>query len=463
MALPGDRPAWSDRPLPRRVLQPAVRFMQIEAAGGIVLLAGALAGLLWVNLDAHSFHAFWETELTVDLRLVTLAKSLEGWVTDGLMTLFFFVIGLEVKRELVHGELADRRAAALPVLAALGGMIVPALIYTAFNAGGEGRSGWGIPVATDIAFAVGVLVLLGRRVPVQLKVFLLTLAVADDIGGIIIIAVFYTDVLDFSALALAAALLALVVGMQFAGVRNIPAYVLVGGVFWIATDESGIHPTIAAVTLGLLTPASRWYALEAYEQAVQHYLDRFRDARNLPGAEARNLHMTRTLREVARLSRETDSPLERLESALAPWASFLIVPIFAMASAGVELNGDVLADAASSPISWGVGLGLLLGKAAGISLFSVLAVKSGLAILPRAIRWPQLFAVAILGGIGFTVAIFIATLSFEEELLLEDAKIGIFVASVTAVVLGTIAMLLVTRPGGGQEQQHHAPDEVPAP
>lgn len=443
------QPPWreGEGPIPQLLIQPALRFMRTEVSGGIVIVLGAIAALIWANVDAHSYHAFWDTEITLDLDILTLREDLHGWVNDLLMTVFFFVVGMEVKRELTVGELSDRRAAALPVFAALGGMIVPALIFTAFNAGGEGSKGWGIPVATDIAFALGVLALVGRRIPVQLKIFLLALAVADDVGGILIIAVFYTADLDLVWLGAALGFVVLILVMQRAGVRAIPAYWVAGGLLWLATFESGVEATIAGVALGLLTPVRPLYASDpGLARALGRRAADLDLAAALPVARDRDAATALALEEAEELSREARSPLERLEHAISPWSAFLIVPIFALANAGIELSGEALEAAAKSEIAWGVALGLIVGKFVGIFSFSWLAVRSGIAIKPAVFTWAQMAGVAVLGGVGFTVAIFITTLAFDDPVLVEDAKIAILAASLVAAAIGFTILRLLPAP-----------------
>ena len=375
-------------------------FLRTEAAGGVVLVLGALAALIWVNADAHSYHEFWDYSLRIGIGDLEFDEHLEGWVNDALMVIFFFVVGLEIKRELVVGELRDPRRAALPILGAVGGMLVPAAIFARINLGHDGIDGWGIPVATDIAFVVGVLALFGRRLPAGLRVFLLTLAIADDIGGIAIIAVFYTEDLALEWLAAAIAAIGVIIVGQRLRVGWIPFYVLIGLVMWYATFESGIHATIAGVVLGLLTPA-----------------------RPFGGREV----------------------MEKLEHRLLPWSSFVIVPIFALANAGVEVTPSSLGDAFSERIAWGVLLGLIVGKTLGISVTTIAGLRLGVGRLPDGVNLAHVVGSAMLAGIGFTVALFIAELSYDDELLLDEAKIGVLAASLLAGVLGSVFLYVVSR------------------
>ena len=438
MTRPEDRVTWqeSDHVFARIAVQPVTRFMRVEAAGGLALVAAALVGLIWVNLADASYHSFWGTHLSVDLSIVHLDLTLTEWVNDLLMAFFFLVVSLEIKREFAHGELSDRRRAALPVISAVGGMIVPVAIYVGFNMGGDGINGWAIPVATDIAFALGVLSLLGRRVPLSLKIFLLALAVADDVGGIVVIAVFFTEEINVVAFGIALALLALVFVMHRVQIRAIGAPFVVGAALWLATHESGVHATIAGVAMGLAAPAGAPYARERFLESLARYRERFEKGMALSDKRESHDQTDAALNDIEELARESESPLDRVVHMLLPWTSFVIVPIFAMANADIELGGGALSDALDSPVFWGAGVGLVVGKLVGITGAAFLAVRLGLATLPRGVTWLQISGVALLGGIGFTVAIFLATLSFDSDQLITNAKIGIFAASLMAAVLG---------------------------
>ena len=425
-----------------QVILTAQSFARIEASSGIVLMVAALVALIWANSPwDESYFDLLHTELSIDLNAVDLELSLQHWVNDGLMALFFFLMGLEIKRELVHGELSTFRRALLPAAAALGGMIMPALIYTAFNAGGEGARGWGVPVATDIAFALGVLSLLSRRVPSTIRIFLLALAIADDIGGILVIALFYTSEISFTAMAVAALILGITFAFNRAGVRTINVYVVLGVLLWLAVHESGIHATIAGVVLGLLTPAVPYYSPESFGGDAEDLAARHRRARES------NDHVMQdaALADMEDLVQGTEAPLERIERALVRWVSFTIVPIFALANAGVAVSGDVASEAVTSAVSQGVFFGLVIGKPVGIFLFTFLAVKLGLCDMPRGASWPQIFGVGLLGGIGFTVALLITDLGFREHpLLADEAKLGVLVASAVAAIGGALFLYFVS-------------------
>jgi len=351
------------------------------------------------------------------------------------MAIFFFVVGVEIKRELVAGELRDPRAAALPTVAALGGMIVPAAIYLLFNTSTPEADGWGIPMATDIAFAIGVMSLLGPRVPTQLKLFLLTLAIVDDIGAIAVIAIFYTGEISIGWLIAAGALLVLIVVLQRAQVWYTPIYAAVGVVVWYAVLESGVHATIAGVALGLLTPATPLQREVLPDEVVGTVVD----PGDLSAASARRASL---------YVRESVSVAERMENLIHPFSSFVILPVFALANAGVELSRDGISDAASSTVTLGILFGLVVGKTVGVSLFAWIAVRSGLSDLPRSVTWPMVVAVAMLAGIGFTVALFITGLAFEGDefaLLDTNGRIGILVASFVASVGGLTLLARATR------------------
>jgi NhaA family Na+:H+ antiporter len=370
---------------------------------------------------------------------VKIDEPLVSWVNDGLMTVFFFVAGLEIKREVLRGELAAPRKAALPAIAALGGMVVPALIFLAFNLGRDGEHGWGIPMATDIAFAVGVLSLAGPRVPLSLKVFLLALAIVDDLGAIAVIAVFYTDGLALGWLAAATGLFVLTYALGRAGVRHVIIYAAIGVVAWLTMHESGVHATVAGVALGLLTPIDPHMGHGELEKSALDLVVDFRAGRR--GGTRESAELSRSaLRDLESLTRESQSVLDRLEHALHPWASYLVVPIFAIANAGIALDGGVVRDAASSPVSVGVAAGLVLGKPLGIAAFSFAAIKLGLATLPEGVRAQQLAAAGMVAGVGFTVSIFVTGLAFTDVALVDEAKLGILAGSALIGLAGLLAV-----------------------
>ena len=430
------RHRWSEseRFVPRAFVRPAQRFMQLEAAGGLVMLVAAVVAIVWANSPWKAgYETLWETDLDVALgQLAHIHLPLRDWVNDAAMAIFFFVVGLEIKRELVIGDLRDPKAAALPAIAALGGMIVPALIYVAFNAGHEGSNGWGIPMATDIAFAAGVVSLLGRRVPSGAKLFLLTLAIVDDLGAIIVIAIFYTSELSLEWLGIAVATIAVAAWLKHVHVRSLVPYVVLGVTCWYALHESGVHATLAGVAFGLLCPAWSFYDPSRFAGNARPLVDDV-EAKHADGVLEHDEHeeSESSLQELDRLVTETQSPLDRIVHKLAPWVSFLIVPVFALANAGVELGGATV-----GRIAIGVGLGLVIGKTVGVFAATWLAVRAGVGRLPTATTWTQMFGIAMCAGIGFTVALFVASLSFDVAELNDEAKIGILGASVVAGIAG---------------------------
>ena len=431
------RLSWSGsaRPVPRLVLQPLQTFLRTEEAGGILLLAAAIAALLWANSPWQaSYDAVWHTRLTIGVGGWSLAEDLQHWVNDALMALFFLVVGLEIKRELITGELREPRVAALPAIAALGGMAVPAMLYLAINSSGEPARGWGIPMATDIAFALGVLALVGRGLPPALKSFLLALAIVDDIGAILVIAVFYSGSIDVLPLLAAGGLLAVVLVLQRLNVRWTVVYVLLGVGVWLATFQSGVHATIAGVALGLATPAVPFQRPRAVSLEAHRIADNTVDDPVPPDADA---HQWLRL---ADLTREAVSPLARLEHLLHPWTSYVIVPLFALANAGVSISGSTLREALTSGVTLGVVVGLVAGKMAGVTAFTWVATKTGITRLPDGVRWSHLVGVAALAGIGFTVSLFITGLAFQTAAIQEAAKIGILAASLLAALLGALLL-----------------------
>ncbi len=425
------------RALPERTVErwmrPWLRFIRVEAASGAMLLACTVVALVLANSPvAPLYHAVFETPLRLSLGGWTLDWTVHHWINDALMVVFFFVVGLEIKREFVIGELRDPRKAALPMAAALGGMVVPAAIYLALQLGQPGERGWGIPMATDIAFVVGCLAVLGPRVPHGLKVLLLALAIVDDIGAILVIAIGYSSGVNMGAIAAAMAGFGLCALFNRVGVRSIAAYGVVGVLIWLAFVVSGIHPTVAGVALGLLTPTSALIPHTHFQRHMEETLARVRGAPEPGEAEHREL-----MRQVAEDARETIPPLDRLERVLHPWVAYGIMPLFALANAGVHLELGQL----GHPVASAVVAGLLLGKPIGILLFSAGSVALGLARLPTGVSWPVLFSGSFLAGIGFTMALFIADLALDGPLL-DAAKTGVLAGSALAAVIGSGLLLM---------------------
>src|ERR1700733_4096342 len=407
------------------------RFVHSETSGSILLFGATVIALVWANSPwSSSYFAFWKLPLPIGRRPL-LSMDLHHWIDDGLMVLFFLVVGLEIKREIVKGELSSFRQAALPIMSALGGMILPALLYFALNRSGAGAHGWGIPMATDIGFAMGVLALLGKRIPSSLRVFMLALAIVDDVGAILVIAFFYTPTISLVYLAAAGGLLALLIVLS---VRRAPlfVYTVAGIFFWAAVLRSGVHATIAGVILGLVAPITPKFRPEELAEIAGPLLDNFRVqilGQDKSSAEA-------TLTTLDHLLSGTDSIAERLERNVHPWVCFLVLPLFALASAGVAFSTEQLKMAYSSSTALGILLGLLVGKALGITFFSFLAVKLKIAEMADGRPWSGITGIGLLAGIGFTVALFISGLSFDDEPLIATAKVAVLVASLAAGSIG---------------------------
>lgn len=419
--------------LPVSVKTMLERFIENETSGSLLLLAATIVALVWANSPwSASYFALWKFPLNIGLHPL-FSMDLHHWIDDGLMVLFFLVVGLEIKREIVKGELSSLAQAALPLAAALGGMIVPALIYLGFDHSEPGARGWGIPMATDISFALGVLALLGKRIPSSLRVFMLALAVADDVGAILVIAFFFTPHISLPSLAVACALMMV---LLVPAVRRAPisVYVVLGFLFWVAVLNSGVHATIAGVVLGLVAPIQPKFNLEELSDSAEPLLKQFRSqlsSRERTQAEA-------TLAQLDELLRGTDSIAERLERSLNPWVCFFILPLFALARAGVSLSTDQLKLAISSPIAIGILLGLLIGKIVGITAFSFLALRSKIASMSDGLTWSGITGVSILAGMGFTIALFVSGLAFQDDAIGAIARVAVLSASFLAGIFGYI-------------------------
>ncbi len=421
-------------------LTPLDRFVRTSISGIGLLLVGTILAVVAANSPFSEVYTHvWETELTVGVEGFGITASLRHWVNDGLMTLFFFLLGLEIKREVLVGELRSPRRAALPIAAAVGGAIVPALIYAGLNWGGEGFRGWGIPMATDAAFSLGILSVLGSRVRPLLVVFLTALAIVDDILAVLIIALFYTETISWLALGGAVVLLGALIGANASGIHRWPLYAVLGVGVWVAVFASGVHGTIAGVLVAMTVPARSWINPSEFLVRAQKALDDFQAACFATPSMLSNepqQHATETLEQ---LCKEVETPLTHFAHQLNPWVAYAILPLFAFANAGVPL-GSGFSQLLTSPVTWGVVVGLVVGKPLGITLFSWLAVRVGVALLPPAINWRQIVGVAWLGGIGFTISLFVAELAFGADPLGDAARVGILAGSVVAGAIGYVIL-----------------------
>jgi NhaA family Na+:H+ antiporter len=429
-----------------RIVRPFQDFAHKQSSGGVLLIVVTAVALVWANSPwGGSYAALWGSKLTVGLGDFSLSKDLTHWINDGLMAVFFLVVGLEIKREVLVGELSSIRGAALPVVAAVGGAVVPAAIYVAINAGTEGAAGWGIPMATDIAFALGVLALLGERAPVALKVFLTALAIVDDIVAVLVIALFYTSDISWGALAVGGLFLVALVVANLIGVGRTLVYALLGVGLWLAFLLSGIHATIAGVILAFTVPASSFINPGAFLKRSRYILDRFEQAGEKGENVLTNEERQAALHALNHATYELEPPLHELEHALHPWVVFAIMPLFALANAGVPLGGGI-AEALTNPVALGIVAGLVIGKQLGITLFAWVAVKSGISELPRGINWRQVYGGGWLAGIGFTMSLFISDLAFPDSPLVDAAKLGILAASLIAGAVGWTILRTVASP-----------------
>ncbi|HXE57951.1 MAG TPA: Na+/H+ antiporter NhaA [Gemmatimonadales bacterium] len=429
-----------------RALRPVYEFARYEASSGLVLLACAAVALAWANSPwAGAYTRLWDLPISLGVGAVTVRATLHQWINDGLMAVFFFVVGLEIKREILVGELATPRRAALPLAAAVGGMAVPAVVYAALNRAGPGAAGWGIPMATDIAFALGVLALLGPRAPAPLRVFLTALAIVDDIGAVSVIALFYTADLALPPLVAAGALLVLLLGCNAAGVRHPAAYALLGIALWLAVLESGVHATVAGVLLALTIPARTRIDAAQFVAQGREALDRFAVAGTADADVLVSPAHQEAIQAIEAAAEAAQAPLQRLEDKLHGVVAFGIMPLFALANAGVPLAGG--GAELGGPIPLGVILGLVLGKPLGITAFAWLATRLRLADRPAGVTWAAIHGAGWLGGIGFTMSLFIAGLAFDDPSRLTQAKLGILTASAVAGATGWLVLRRHLGPG----------------
>ncbi len=437
--MPENKPSPVSIPRPQVLTEKALaafeRFSHIEAVSGIALLIAAIVALVWANSSfAESYEHLWHTQITIGYGEASVSRSLHFLVNDGLMTIFFLVVGAEIRQEIHDGALASFKMALLPMGAALGGVVVPALIYIAINHGTAASNGWAVPTATDIAFAVGVLALLGKSIPGGVRVLLLALAIIDDIVAILIIAVFYTASLDYTGIAIASAGVLLLLMFQRMGLSRMALYILPGAIIWYGLLKTGVHPTLAGVLLGLMSPVRSMPMTERPLDMIQRnfhdLLDRF-SAKDTPDQS-----VAKPLKELLQAQREMLSPVQRIQMTLHPWVAFCIMPLFALANAGVSFAGADLDNALSQHVFIAVVLALVVGKPVGVILASYVLVKMKMCELPTGVTWPGIVLVGLLAGIGFTMSIFIASLAFDDAALLAAAKLSVLCASAAAAIVG---------------------------
>lgn len=419
------------------LLKPVSRFIHQEFTGGIVLFASVVIAIIWANSQwAESYHHLWETNFGISFADDAFIKPLHVWINDGLMALFFFVIGLELKREFIAGELSSFSKASLPMMAALGGMLVPAGIYIAINSGLPSANGWGIPMATDIAFALALLSLAGKHIPTSVKVFLSALAVADDLGAVLVIAIFYTSQIVWLPLSIAGGLLVILWLGNMLGIRSTLFYLLIGLGVWSGFLMSGVHATIAGVLVAFMIPARTKINEKEYILNMERHTESFRNA--IPQASTLTTHeQHRTIESIKELSLDAETPLQKIEYGLHPWVAFLIMPLFALANAGMHIGGDFFTSLLN-PVSAGVATGLVVGKFAGVLLFTWLMVRLKLAKLPEQANWKHICGVALLAGVGFTMSLFITGRAFNDPGMIDQSKYGILLASVVSGVAGIV-------------------------
>lgn len=426
----------SKEPVDKWIIDPMKRFLNNSTMSGIVLFSAAILAIILSNSPwSEAFHHFWETNFSIGIGDRQLSKSLHHWINDGLMAIFFFVVGLELKREIISGELNNPRKAMLPIAAAIGGMVIPALIYLTFNPSGEASGGWGIPMATDIAFALGILYLLGDRVPVSLKIFLTALAIADDLGAVLVIAFFYTSDINVVSLLTGAGFMVVLIIANRIGVSNTLFYGIVGiGGLWLAFLMSGVHATIAAVLAAFTIPARVKYSEVVYDRKLTDLLARFREAHpnDSPMVTTEQLHILEKIRHV---SKNALTPLQRLEHSMHPLVAFIIMPLFALANAGITFSANSLS-LMTSNITMGVFFGLLIGKVTGVVGLVSLFTRLKWAEMPSDFTRRHLVGAGFLAGIGFTMSLFIANLAFEHKIYVEEAKMGILLASLVSGLIG---------------------------
>lgn len=440
----------------QRILTPFQNFFSTQASGGIVLFIAAIVAIIWANSPwAHTYHEIWEAHFRIGALNFNIDKPVELWINDGLMAIFFFVVGLEIKRELIIGELSSIKQASLPIMAAIGGMVVPALIFVMFNAGSDTISGWGIPMATDIAFALGVLALLGDKIPVSLKIFLTALAIVDDLGAVLVIAIFYTAELSLIYLGIGIALILTSVLLARLHVRNPFVYAILGVIVWVFFLKSGVHATIAGVLMALTIPGKARINSKSFISRSKSIISDLETNCEIGDMVPSSKEFNSGVFELESNCEKVMAPMQRLEHGLAPWVAYLIMPIFALANAGLEINPELMG-VLFNPITIGIILGLFIGKQIGISLFAWLSVKLKFSDLPEGVTWKKIYGVACLGGIGFTMSLFISNLAYTNSLYQEEAKLGILIASLLSGILGAVILKMDKTPPPPKIQREDA-------
>lgn len=452
---------WSETPI-ARVFSPMQNFMHQTTSLGIILIISTLLALLFANVSSlsHWYHEALHLYIAVGIPDTPFYLKLSAlhWINDGLMAVFFLLVGLEIKREVKVGELSNLRAAALPIVAALGGVIVPALLYTAFNAGGPGQGGWGVPMATDIAFVIGCMALLGDRVPFSLKIFLTAVAIVDDLMAVLVIAIFYSGGINYVALIIGFEILALLLAANFLGVRSLAVYLGLGALVWLAFLQSGVHATIAGVLIAFTIPARNRINEESFLNRARRLLDSFQKDQYEASPMMTDEHRQHLVIELEEVCEQVQAPLQKLEHTLHTPVNFLIMPIFAFANAGVAISLDSIGGD-NTAIALGIVLGLFLGKPLGVFVASWIAVRLGISSLPSGVTWTQMFGAGMMAGIGFTMSLFIAALAFGEgSPMLDGAKLAILAASLLAGIIGMIFLAIASpkKPSTQQSSVSHA-------
>lgn len=429
------------------LIRPFHQFFKKEASSSIILIITTAIALFWANAPfGESYNHFWETPLSIRLGELGITMSLREWINEGLMSIFFFIVGLEIKREVLVGELSSVKKAFLPVGAAIGGMLVPASIYFLMNLGCETTAGWAIPMATDIAFALGVLYVLGQRVPAGLRVFLSAFAIADDIGAVLVIALFYTKEISMQYI-FASILIILIIAMtSYFWIRNTLFYAVLAALLWVAIMGSGLHSTVAGIIIAMFIPARGRYNTDKFIENVEYYMSKIQcPVEGCGDSILLNQEHLSAVQSIEVACHDVETPLQRLEHALHPWVAYGVIPLFALANAGLSLKGIGISHIFNSTVTLGIILGLIVGKPLGITLFTYLSVKTGLAILPYRVKWLHILGAGFLGGIGFTMSLFITALSFSETNFINQAKFGILTASVVAGVTGLAILYISSR------------------